>query len=64
MEHKVSIAGSSLYVYDIDTRVWTDLSYPSSGTPPAPRAFFGFRAVGGLLYVHAGHGSGEEAECG
>ena len=43
-----------MYVYDLVTMAWTDLSTPASGIPPSARVWHGFMAVGGRFYVHGG----------
>jgi hypothetical protein len=47
-----------LHVYDPDTKAWTNLSAPASGTSPPARWGHGFTSAGGKLYVHGGYGFG------
>eukprot|EP00286_Rhodomonas_abbreviata_P027873 CAMPEP_0181303152 /NCGR_PEP_ID=MMETSP1101-20121128/8394_1 /TAXON_ID=46948 /ORGANISM="Rhodomonas abbreviata, Strain Caron Lab Isolate" /LENGTH=1307 /DNA_ID=CAMNT_0023408683 /DNA_START=219 /DNA_END=4139 /DNA_ORIENTATION=+ len=48
----------NLLEYDVATATWTNLSTPSSGTPPTARLHHGFAAMDGMLYVHSGADSG------
>ena len=51
---------ADLLVYDPARKSWTDLSVPAAGVAPPGRAWHGFTAAGGRLYVYAGwKGSGE-----
>ena len=43
-----------MHVYDPGAMAWTNLSAASHGTPPSPRAYHGFTAAAGRLYVHGG----------
>ncbi len=43
-----------LHEFNIDAKVWTDLSSPVLGTKPTARDGHGFASAGGKLYVHGG----------
>ena len=43
-------------MFDPATMAWTDLTSNLSGSLPSPRAYHGFTAAGGRLYVHGGDG--------
>ena len=45
-----------LHMFDPAVMAWTDLTRNFSGTAPSPRAYHGFTAAGGWLYVHGGWG--------
>ena len=46
-------AVNDLHVYDPNATIWTDLA-DFVGTPPSPRAWMGFVATGGKLFVQDG----------
>lgn len=54
---------NDLYAYDV-VSLWTDLSNPSSGTPPSPRLRMGFAENDGKLYVFGGDVAGHDPEYG
>jgi hypothetical protein len=43
-----------LHVFNTNTRVWSELTSSVVGIKPAARAFHGYTAEGGYLYVHGG----------
>ncbi len=43
-----------LHEYNIDAKVWTELSSPTHGTQPTARDGHGFASAGDKLYVHGG----------
>ena len=43
-----------LFVFDISTRQWTNLTDVANGTLPSRRYAHGFCAVNDQLYVHGG----------
>lgn len=49
---------NSLYVFDPDQFVWTDLSSNVTGTPPSPRRFAGVTSIGRKVYVYGGFWEG------
>lgn len=57
----LGVAGfvNSLYVFDPDQFVWTDLSSNVTGTPPSPRRFAGVTSIGRKVYVYGGFWEGE-----
>ena len=54
---RADLALDDLHSYDPVAMAWTDLSAFASETPPSPRAWHGFTAAGGRLYVHGGLGN-------
>ena len=44
-----------LFSFNIDTKVWTSLSYAKDSTWPSGRSSHGFTSAGGKLYVHGGY---------
>lgn len=45
---------NDLFVFDIDTITWIELTTSVSGAPPLPRFSLGFTAAGGRLYLQGG----------
>ena len=43
-----------LHMFDPAAMAWTDITRNVSGSMPSPRAYHGFTAAGGWLYVHGG----------
>ncbi len=51
--HELSGVTNDLFAFDTTTLLWTGLS---PAAPPSPRAYHGFAAAGGRLFVFAGQG--------
>ena len=51
---------NDLHTYDPISQAWIDLSAAVSGVPPSSRDSHGFKAAGGILYVHGGENSDGE----
>jgi hypothetical protein len=45
---------NDLHEFNIDAKVWTELSSQVHGTPPTARDEHGFASAGRKLYVHGG----------
>lgn len=63
LENLFALAGQTtvnslndLLVLDLDTRIWTNITGPSSGTYFLPRSNHGFVQAEERLYVHGGRG--------
>ena len=49
---------NDLYSFDLATKIWENISVPSSGSVPSPRSFHKMVSVGKKLYIFGGCGAG------